>query len=242
MRKNLGIRLLVMCGLFLLLTTMVYAAVDKSDAVSGGAVTEGALSGSITETSAETHAAQGGNVSEIDVSSTASTIKWAGLFGEVTTSLKLGISSDVLYDFGSAANDQIKTVLASTDSSFDFSQLQAATAANVDSTWGFVAGDVDSATSVFIGSSIIATVGSVPSVGLNAHDSDNTLNTSLYNSGLLADTASPSVENDFVFGVSVEADELAFDNLTTIDYELIVPVSDGGTGILETYYLFLDIE
>jgi hypothetical protein len=240
-KKEKGLALLVISVVFLSLMTMAYAAVDKSDAVSGGALTVG-TSSTLTETSAGSYAAQGGNVTDIDVDTTASTMKWAGFFGEVTTSLKLGVSSDVLYDFGNAANDQIKTVLASTDSSFDFSQLQTATAGDMDSAWSFTTGDIDSATSVFNESATIATVASVEAASLIAYDSAGVINNTLYQSGILADTASPSAENDFVFGVAVEDGELAFDNSTTVDYELVVPISGGAIGTPETYYFFLDIE
>jgi hypothetical protein len=241
MKKEKGLALLVISVVFLSLMTMAYAAVDKSDAVSGGALTVG-TAGSLTETSAGSYAAQGGNVTDIDIDTTASTVKWAGFFGEVTTSLKLGVSSDVLYDFGNAANDQIKTVLASTDSSFDFSQLQNASAADVDTVWSFTTADIDSATSAYTETATIATVTSVDVLNLTAYTSTGVLNNTLYRSGILADTASPSAENDFVFGVAVDDGERDFSNSTIVDYELVVPVSGGAIGTLETYYFFLDIE
>lgn len=240
MKKRRGLDLLLTGIVFLLLAAMV-CAVDKSDAVTGGSLTTGET-GQLTETSAGSYATQAGNVTEINVTSAASTVKWAGYFGQVTTSLKLGMGTDVLYDFGSAVNGQIKTVLASTDSGFDFSDLQTATAGNVDSTWGFTTGDIDSATSTFVETGTIATVSSVNVVNLTAYNSGGDLNNTIYRSGFLADTASPSAENDFAFGVAVNADERDFRNTTIVDYELIVPVSDGGIGTLETYYFFLDIE
>lgn len=247
MKKKVSLSIAVVV---LMLMTLSFAvlAIDKSSTVSGGTLTEGDT-GRLSGSAAGSDGAQAGNVTEINISSTSSTAKWSGYFGHVTTSLKLGIASDVLYDFGSVVNNQIKSVFASSDSAFDFSNLLAATVGEVDTTWGFSTPDVDSATSTFTGATTIAQVASVPTVGLNAYEDTGTaecagcvLNTSIYKSGLFKDTASPANEIDFAFGVSVDADERDFKNQTLVDYELVVPVNTSGLGGTETYYFFLDVE
>lgn len=239
---------LVLTTIVFLMLAFMAVAVDKSDAVSGGSVTAYA-NGRLTNTGAGSHNARAGNVTQLNVTATKSTGKWAGYFGQVTSALKLGFGSDVLYDFGSVTNSQIKSVFAAPDSAFDFSNLLAASAGNADSAWGFSTADVDSATSVFTGTATIATVTSVPAVGLRAYEDTGTaqcagcvLNTSIYKSGVFTDTASPAQEIDFAFGVAVDADERDFRNLTLVDYELIVPVNTTGVGGTETYYFFLDVE
>ena len=231
----------------LVLTTIVFlvlaftaVAVDKSGAVSGGALTQG-ISSRLTDTSAGSRVARAGNVTEVNVTSTKSTAKWAGYFGEVTSALKLGIGSSVLYDFGSGVNTQIKSVFAAPDASFDFSNLLAAAVANVDSAWGFTATDKDSATTSFTGTATIATVTSVPIVNLLAYTGAGAPSSTLYKSGLFTDSAAPAQEFDFAFGVAVDADERDFRNTTVVDYELIVPTNTTAS-VGQTYYFFLDVE
>lgn len=234
-------------GLFIIIATMVFlalafmaVAVDKSDAVSGSSVTVG-TTGRLTAASAGSKATRAGNVTEVDVTSTKSTIKWAGYFGQVTTALQLGFDSNVLYDFGSVVNSQIKSVFAAPDSSFDFSNLFAASVGDVDSAWGFSAGDKDSATSTFNGTATIATVASVPVANLIAFTGAGVQSNILYKSGLFTDSAAPTQEIDFAFGVAVDADERDFRNTTVVDYELMVPTNTTGVGT-QTYYFFLDVE
>ncbi|MFH1406256.1 MAG: hypothetical protein ABIG52_03500, partial [Nanoarchaeota archaeon] len=61
----------------------------------------------------------------------------------------------------------------------------------------------------------------------------------VYNSSILNDGSS-AVKGDFAFGVAVDVDETGFDNTTQVDYELVVPISDGATP--ESYYFFMDIQ
>ena len=240
MKKD-GLKLLTFFSVMLLALSAVVYAVDKEDAVSGAAITEGP-SGTLTETSSGSDDAQGGNVTEINLTTTSSTVKWQGYFGQVTAALKLGIGSDILFNFGSVPNGQIKTVLASPDSSFDFSSLQAASVNDVDTAWSFTTTDADSATSTLTGSATIAQVASVPTASLNAYNSTGSLKTDIYSSGALADTGSPSAVTDFAFGVSIDANQRDFRNTTVVDYELIVPVNTSGVAGTQTYFFFLDIE
>lgn len=249
MKKRWSGYLVITTIVFLVLAFMA-VAVDKSDAVSGGSLTVG-TSGRLTNTGAGSKATRAGNVTQVDVTSTKSTVKWAGYFGQVTTALQLGYDSNVLYNFGSGNNSQIKSVFAAPDALFDFSNLLAASVGAVDSAWGFSITDKDSATSAFNGTTTIATVASVPAANLISYNAmvafnatvwtGGNQNNTAYKSGLFTDLASPVQEFDFAFGVAVDADKRDFRNTTVVDYELMVPVNTTGAGT-ETYYFFLDVE
>jgi len=229
----------------LALMTMVMAmsafAIDKADAVAGAGTTVGAT-GVFTETTAGTDTAEGGDVTEVNLTTSASTTKWQGYYGQVTASLSIGSGTNVLYSFGSVPSNQIKTVFASTDTGFDFSGLLASVGSAYDTAAGWTGGDKDSAASTLATTNTIAQLSSVPAVALNAYTGAGAANATLFKSGIFKDTASPAVYNDFAWGVPVNVDKRDFTNSTVVDYELLVPVDNNGSAGSQTYYFFLDLE
>ncbi|NQU78327.1 hypothetical protein HQ545_01015 [Candidatus Woesearchaeota archaeon] len=179
--------------------------------------------------------AKAGNVTELDLSSSSSTNKWAGYYGEVSGDLRLAnTDNDIMYDFGVLNQSQVKSVFASTDQNFGFATLYAASTANVDSMYGWDTTDSDSATlTLDDDTATISTVTSVSVANLSA--------STVYQSGAFKDVAGlPSAFGELAYGVSVIVDQTAFNGYTQVDYELIVPVnSSAGT---QTYYFFMDIE
>ena len=183
----------------------------------------------------------------LNVTTTRSTVKWAGYAGRVSSALKLGLGSDFLFDFGSAVSTQIKSVFAAPDNVFDFSNLQNATPSGVDAAWGVPAGHVDSATSSHTGSNTIAQVENVKTIALRAFNNlTATSNFSAliaYSSGLFQDLAiNSSEETAYAFGVSVNISQRDFRNNSQVDYELVVPVNTSGLSGVQTYFFFLDVE
>ena len=244
-----GELLVVVITIFVLALGYAALAVDKSDAVTGGSLTV-STSNRFTATNPGSTGAQGGNVTFVNVTTTRSTVKWAGFLGRVSAALSLGFGSDVLYNFGNSNASQIKTVFASPDTGFNFGNLVNATTATVDSAWGFPQGHIDSATRTFtVSDQTVAQVSNVKAVGLNAFvptgvgpDGNATLSTQVYNSSIFADTASPASTVDFAFGTKVVLNQRDFKNQSFVDYELVVPVNTTGLGGVQTYYFFLDVE
>ncbi len=240
------VKMVVVFATIIILTLAYMAqAVNKADAVTNTSVTTG-LSSRFVSTGAGSHGAQGGNVTHLNVSTTRSTIKWAGYFGQVSAVLRLGFGSDILFSFGNANINQTKTVFAAPDAAFDFSNLLAATAAAVDSAWGFASAHADSATSSHTGSDTIATVTAVPTINLRAFNNlTATSNFSAliaYRSGLFTDGGAAAEETSYAFGVAVNASQRDFRNFSQVDYELVVPVNNSGVGGVQTYFFFLDVE
>lgn len=248
MKKRVEL-LVAIATIFVLVLGYAAFAVDKSDAVTAASNLTVGSSARFTPGSPGSRGVQAGNVTFLNVTASRSTVKWAGFLGRVASTLKLGLSTDVLYDFGDANTTQIKTVFASPDSAFNFGNLVNATTAALDSVWGFPQGHVDSATRSFtVSDQTVAQVSNVKAIGLNAYTAGNgtsgnsTLSTRIYNSSIFADTATPVSTFDFAFGTKVVLEQRDFRNQSIVDYELVVPVNNSGLGGQQTYFFFLDIE
>jgi len=238
MSNKKGLVLLISAMMLLSLLPLVLAD-NLGDAVAGATVAEGA-SGTFTESAATTDDAQGGNVTEVNLSTAASTTKWAGYYGQVSASLSLGISTNALFSFGDVQNDQIKSVFATKDIAFKFSDINAGTQAGLDANWTFTTTDSDSATVAIGGNTTtISGIASVPALPLNSYSAAGVLSTTTFLSGILVDTENVA-KADYAFGVSVSPNVRDFSNSTVVDYELVVPITDGATP--ETYYFFMDIQ
>ena len=228
-----------------ILSAMGVYAVDKAASMKGADTSAQNDRSAFTETTAGTDAADGGTVTELNLSTTASTEKWQGYVGQVSATLKLGTGADVLYNFGASANDQIKSVIASTDTSFNFASLALATGANVDTTFGWTGADADSGASTFDDTTAtIAQVTSVPVVNLNAYTGAGVADATIFQGGVFKDDGSV-IEGTFdtmAYGVSVTIDQRDYVNTTVVDYQMVVPVNSSGLGLTTTYYFFLDIE
>ena len=247
MNRFFNIKLLALLVVALSLVMSV-AAEDLTDSANGAEITSSTEGGSLSETAAGSDVAGGGNVTTLDLNTDASTVKWQGYVGEVEATLALGTGSNTLYSFGAVPNDQINSVFASLDSSFDFSSTQAVSTeisdGTLDSLWGFTNSDQDSIKTAFTGgdTATISGVANVPAVNLTTYTAAGALSTSPYQPGILADTASPSAMTDIAFGVSVSANQKDYSNSSTVDYQLMVPVNDSGSFTGQTYYFFLDLE
>ncbi|MFH1276470.1 MAG: hypothetical protein ABIH82_05145 [Candidatus Woesearchaeota archaeon] len=236
-------KILIIMAFFVLSLAMMVVAVDKSASVDGASTTVNSAV-RLADVTAGSDTTEAGNITDMDLDTTSRTGKWAAYLGEVSAALKIGnASGTALYNWGSVQNDQIKSVFASTDSAFDFSALAAGTASELDTALGWTGADADSAASTFDDTTAtIATVTSVPVVNLNAYTAAGAVITTTYQSGLFEDTGSPAAYGDFAFGVKVTPDQKDYQNVTQVDYELLVPVNNSASGGTKTFYFFLDIE
>ncbi|MBU0470148.1 MAG: hypothetical protein KJ984_01605 [Nanoarchaeota archaeon] len=237
MSNKKGLVLLISAMMLLSLLPLALA-VDIEDAVAGAGVSKG-TSDTFNETTSQTDAAQGGNVTELNLTSAASTTKWAGYYGQVTASLSLGIANAALFSFGDVANDQVKSVFATQNATLNFGNLVTGTSAGVDSVWSFTTTDVDSATLSHLNATTVSGISITEAAALNSYTDVGISTAGVYNSSILSD-GSVGAKGNFAFGVAVTPNQRDFSNSTVIDYELVVPIGDGAT--LETYYFFMDIQ
>jgi len=205
------------CAIVILLVALATSAYAQQ-----GAETDEIKTGQLTETSAGNSTAQGGNVTMINLTTTQSTSRWQGYYGNVTGSLSLGFGSSIFYDFSSTST----SVFASRNASFDFTLLEAATPAEIDTRWSYASG-ADMAVNIFTNTTDILGV-TAPSVELEPTDSN--FNTTILKHGTNESKLS------FAFGVNVQEPGVACFDGTTCEYELMVP-ADGQ----EVYYFFMSI-
>ncbi len=183
------------------------------------------------------------------VRSALNTVKWQGYFGRVKASLLLGSGSNSIYNYGNAITSQIDSVFASTSSSFNFASLSRSNASDVDLTWNFSTGESDSATSFFVdGNATIFNIANVSTFNLSSYGYSGgvctTQTNATYRTGLFSNSSPGSLGNfgAFAFGTSVVANKCAYDNLTLIDYELLVPINHSAKNITQTYYFYLKVK
>ena len=245
MKRFSSIKLLVLLVVAFSLVMSV-AAEDISDTAQGAEVTSSTEQGSLSETTAGSDVAGGGNVTTVDLNTDASTVKWQGYSGQVTATLALGTGSNSLYSFGSVPTQQINSVFVSLDSSFDFSNAQSVSTevddGSLDTLWGFTNSDQDSIKTTFgDGAHTISDVTGIRGVNLNSYTGAGVFSNTTYTSGIVADTATPAAMTDIGFAVSIEANQRDFTNSSAVDYELIVPVNDSGSFTGQTYYFFIEM-
>jgi len=188
-----------------------------------GAITQVLGSGKLTETSAEQEDAQGGNVTEINLTATVSTDRWQGYYGNVSGKLRFGRGSYIFYTFGVSSE---VAVYASQNSSFDFTAIEAAAASDIDTQWGYGVGN-DQAEDIFTGDTTNISGVVAPSVELLPLGQN--LNSTIMDDGQTGDKL------NYIFGAVVQKGATCFDS-SICDYELLVP-ADG----TEQYYFFLEV-
>jgi len=177
---------------------------------------------------------EGGNITAVNVSSVSLTDRWASYFGNVTGSIILddnGIGNAVYtWSWAPAAGGE---VCVSEASAFNFATAAAATAANIDSVWGFT-GVADSAANTYNNGSCSLTFtpqGAKTGVGADIQG------VSSYISCAIAQP-SPTQEDHFAFCAVMNSSGVNYDNVPS-HYEVIVPTTNGsGT---ETYYFYAEL-
>lgn len=163
---------------------------------------------------------QGGNVTSISLLGNQSTLKWQGFYGDVQSGLSLGDGTDIFFNFSSA--DPF-AVIATPSTSFDFSNVSAAEASDVDTFWNFLtASEVDQAVDTFTRRKFFGDIKDVPYTTLH-----ETFFSGVIRSGV------PASKSDIGFIATINSSR-GFRN-ETLDYELLVPVESG----TENYYLYL---
>ena len=169
--------------------------------------------------------AQAGNVTHVNISRNYSTSKWAGFFGNVSASVKMGVNSDVFFDFGSSV---ILAVYASQNQSFNWANINKTDTDAIDTAFGFnTAADPDQAVDVYSSTKTIDGTINTPSATLEDGNFDTYAVCQITNTTV----------GDFAFGGEVQnAGALGFDS-NSWQYELLVPINAG----TPTYYFFLTI-
>jgi hypothetical protein len=178
-------------------------------------------SGTLNATSTAGNAtAQGGNVTNVDLEGTYSTLRWQGFYGNVSATLQLGLVNDVFYDFGSV---DVNAVYATQNNTFNFATAVAVTGVGgLDTAWGYASGD-DQIADVYTVQ--ITNDGYTDALGVIRGN---------FRSYVIGTVVAPDAKANVAFGANINTG--AGFNAGDRDYELMVP-ADG----TETYYFFMSI-
>ena len=225
---------------------VVIAAILVSGYVSAGSwlVTPSAVDTRWTEPSAGSDETEGGNITQLNLTSELLTQKWAAYYGNLTGDISLRDTTGyTVFNWSWTIGDGAE-VCASTASSFNWTDLENATEAAVDANWSFAAGDVDSAAntfSLYTEDFTIAgvTVNNVPSFTTGPETANDDFETGVMGDG---DNAT---KIDFVFCVNADAADCTGPggcsyNNRPVNYELMVPTNEAA-GATETFYFYVEL-
>lgn len=184
---------------------------------------------------------EGGNITEVNLTSNQSTEKWAGIYGNIVGTLTLATSGANTFYSWTISNVDGSKVCAGTDSSaFTWSAVTSAAEGTIDSIWSFTAGDIDSVTSTYsdplagcnnfkVAGKTTATTAGVANVG----GSGDFTNCALGDGG-------NTVKGDFVFCTIAAEGTQILDDTVSAAYALMLPTNEQD-GQTETYDLFVEL-
>lgn len=178
---------------------------------------------------------EGGNVSGVDLSSNASTDRWAGFYGNVTGNILLSQSSALQAVYTWLWNPSNGGVACASTGSAAPTSLVGGTFADIDTAWGFPPSAADSAANTFNNSNCSQSFG--PTTLANAYYADTG------SAGGFITCAWKSIPTpakaDMFFCSNITQNGTLF-NGGAGDYEIMVPTAYG-TGVYETYYFYVNL-
>jgi len=177
---------------------------------------------------------EGGNVTQLNLSSNISTEKWAGFWGNVSGRIVLSPGTGMFYTWtwDSSRGGEVCAIAA--PSGFDWSGLQSVTAAVINSIWNFGSA-TDNATNTLTSTCNVDIAG-IPV----SNTAGNVTGGNYFKTCAVADQASPSTKADIAFCVNITQGGNLF-NGQTGDYQLLVATNETA-GTTETYYFWLELD
>jgi len=177
----------------------------------------------------------GGNVTNMNLSSSISTTKWAGYWGNVSGSLVLAPNSSSANFYAWAWNISNGGVVCAVAApyGFNWAAVQNTTAPFVDTVWAFGAAS-DNATNTLVNTCTI-TVGGVTVTGT----AGNMTGGNTFKTCALSDAATPTTKSDLAFCVNIASAGTLFTGGSG-NYQLMVPTNKT-YGATETYSFWMDL-
>jgi uncharacterized membrane protein len=212
---------------FALAATLVIAAPQDAQSAAGTAET-------YTVTGANAYSAEGGNITEVNVSSDASTSKWQGFWGNISGSLRLGDgTSNIFYDWSGIT---FQAVYASPGTTLNWATVSDLAGQGAregkDTDYNLTSTDPDSINQTMSGAACSAGTIFTNADGVTPYNS--TAGAGSWETCLGEDTSNLA---GTVFGTDVISAGADAFNGDTVQYQLMVPVEEAGTN----YYFYLEI-
>ncbi len=181
--------------------------------------------------SATAFTTEGGNVTNVNISQDVSTEKWAGIWGNITGTVRLSDGTSNFYTWSWTPSSG-GTVCAQpgTSADFDWTSMATTTAGDVDNAFSFNTADVDSATNTLTAACSVTVSGNtVNSVGVTA---------SGFTTCAIEDTGTPTT-TDLAFCTDISTGTTIF-NGQTADYALMLPTNEQA-GQVQDYVFWLEL-
>jgi len=221
--------------LFAIITSIIIYAIGTAAAPTGATLVTGQpqTKGTVAPAS---NVAQGGNITEMNVSADAQTNVWQGYYGEVSGSIVLDdASGDRLYRFGNVTNTTGE-VYASRSSSVNFLTVVGNNNCTVDE--DLTGTGTDRVNNTFRQSNSTPFMVGAVNIGINTACTANTnivnaTQTTFFEENILNDTTN-SVS---IYVARLENNRAGFDNRTH-DYQMIVP--ENQSSATTTYFFYLE--
>jgi hypothetical protein len=183
--------------------------------------------------------ATGGAITNVDhTSATTQTYNWAGYYGDVGGTLRLGTDTAKMYEWTTA--DTGGEVYASTSESITWGSIVGESGAHVDSNLSYLADKSDSATITFGNSNSALNVGNVLIAAGNASAThtfvDGNSQSANFEEVILYDGA------NIVWTAIISPNSEGFEDATAShDYQMIVPEDGSGNTNAQTYYFYVEL-
>lgn len=224
-------------GMAVIVVALVVAFAGIASAYPDGAT--GTASDPVTKgaVDAGTDTAEGGYISEFNLTVMQQTTKWQGYYGNMTAEITLDDNNDVtMYSWTTATptGEVYATTLSSVPAWTSFTND--AVLGTADTAYGFVSGESDNIASTFTDDTHTAFYLAGTEIGTDTGQCVET--TGAWETVILFDGSDNSSTNDYIF-VGIIRDNTANYEGTTSDYQMIIPEnpSSGTT----TYYFYAEI-
>ncbi len=222
-------------GVFLI-TSLLLLSVSISIAATGGQV-DGGEGQRSNGTQSDTIVTEGGNITSINVSSTPTTSKWTGFYGNLK-------GTEILGD--SAGNNFFKWTAGDPSGSFVYavpsgSNTPDSNMENVSNPNSFLGGEFDSGTDMANDTFNQTSTFEGEGLGFNTSASYTFINSSFDSSGVfttfLLNDSAPG--NNPIYSTKVSSNEFAFKENLTVDYQLLAGVGEAVNTVTFNFYVEL---
>lgn len=179
---------------------------------------------------------EGGNITGVNISTNASTEKWAGFYGNTSADIRLSENNTALYMYLWAWNSSNGGVVClSTNGLLSTFPAAGASGSDIDSAWGFTPADADSGANTYNGTGCSLQFGTETVSNASFVDTGNAGG---FQTCALKTVVSPA-KSEMLFCVNITYNGPIY-NGQAGDFEMMVPTPQAA-GAFETYYFYLSL-
>lgn len=182
----------------------------------------------------------GGYVYQFNLTTEDKTIRWVGLWGNVTGNIKLGTTTNNFYTWGSVTDGSVlyATTKATGISVAAFNTTNGTYLDQIDTAYGYATGLTDNVKSTY------ASSGTFQSPSMGAGILVNSTTVGAWTDYAIRDgVGNIATTDDVIWAVDILTNQAGF-NSGLMDFELLIPENEepgDGEGVATTYYLWMEL-